>query len=318
MTEARGFRAALFLMGLFIAGAWAASGLFKEGPLRVYLPAGNAVEGWARDGEPQEYEGEELYTYIDGGAEIYQEYGFRRVVIQDYKNAKGKSVSLEIFEMESPAAAFGMFSFKRSGSGKTVTLGAGAELEAYYLNFWKGRFLVTLTGFDEAPETLDGLIAVAGIVDSKIRDAGEAPGLIAALPEKGLRTGSVKYLKGLLGLNNIYPFDTARGLAFVEAVRGVYENGATLLILDYGTADARAKAWLELRTYLAESDRFKPAGNAGAGAFLVQDGKGQYISIAESGPRLLIGVGPDATAASDIVGRARRLPGPPRLTAGPA
>ena len=318
MAAARGFRAALSLMGLFVASAWAASGLFKEGPLRTYLPADNASSGWMKDGALQEYEGEDLYIYIDGGAEIYQEYGFRRVILQDYKNANGKSLSLEIFEMETSAAAFGMFSFKRSGSGKAVTLGAGAELESYYLNFWKGRFLVTLTGFDEAPETVDGLTAVAGIVDSKIRDAGEAPGLVGALPEKGLRPGSVKYLKGLLGLNNIYPFYTARGLGFGEAARGVYENGATLLILDYGSADARARAWLDLKAYLSESDRFKRAGGGEANVFLVQDGKGQSVAFAESGPRLLIGISLDATAASDIVGRARRLPGPPRLTAGPA
>jgi hypothetical protein len=305
MAVARVFRATLLLMGLCVASAWAASGLFKEGPLRAYLPADNAASGWTKDGELQEYEGEDLYTYIDGGAEIYQEYGFRRIIIQDYKNAEGKSVSLEIFEMETPAAAFGMFSFKRSGGGKTLSRGAGAELEAYYLNFWKGRFLVTLTGFDEARETIDGIMAVAGIVDSKIRDAGEVPGLVGVLPEKGLRTGSVKYLKGLLGLNNIYPLYTARGLAFAEAVRGVYENGATLLILDYGSTDARARAWLDLKSYLAGSDRFKVTDSVSPDVFRVLDGKGQSVAFAGSGPRLLIGVSSDADAARDIVGRAR-------------
>ncbi|MBE3126120.1 MAG: hypothetical protein IMZ57_10755 [Acidobacteria bacterium] len=307
MTAARGFRATLFLMGLFVAGAWAASGLFKEGPLRAYLPADNAVEGWAKDGEPQEYEDEDLYTYIDGGAEIYQEYGFRRVILQDYKDPKGKSVSLEIFEMETPAAAFGMFTFKRSGTGKTVSFGGGAELEAYYMNFWKGRFLVTLTGFDEARETIDGLLAVGGVVDSKIRDAGAVPGLVGALPEKGLISGSVKYLKGLLGLNNIYPFYTARGLGFAEAARGVYENGATLLILDYGTADARARAWLDLKAHLAGSDKFTAGTGGSPAVFRVLDGKGQHVAIAGSGPRLLIGISAVKDAAFDIVRRASHL-----------
>jgi hypothetical protein len=131
------------------------------------------------------------------------------------------------------------------------------------------------------------------------------PGLVGALPEKGLRTGSVKYLKGLLGLNNIYPFYTARGLGFAEAVRGVYENGATLLILDYGTAAARAKAWLDLKAYLAGSDKFTPAAGGSPDVFLVLDGKGQSVAFAGSGPRLLIGVSSDADAARDIVGRAR-------------
>ena len=118
--------------------------------------------GWSRDGAPQEFVGEDLYTYIDGGAEIYQEYGFRRMVVQDYRSPAGKSVSLEIFEMETPAAAYGMFTFKRSGQGRIVPLGSGTELEDYYLNFWKGRFLVTLTGFDATTPTIDGLLAVAG------------------------------------------------------------------------------------------------------------------------------------------------------------
>lgn len=301
----RSIRAALIFLALTVSVAGAASGIRGQGPLRVYLPADNAAPGWTRDGEPQEYEGEDLYIYIDGGAEIYQEYGFRRVILQDYKNAKGKSVSLEIFEMAAPSAAFGMFTFKRSGSGKTVSLSASAELEAYYLNFWKGRFLVTLTGFDEAQETIDGLLAVAGIVDSKIHDQGAVPGLVAALPEKGLRPGSVKYLKGLLGLNNIYPFYTARGLGFAEAARGVYENGATLFILDYGSSDARAKAWLDLRTYLSESDRFKRAGGGEVDLFLVQDGKGRHVAFAESGSRLLIGISPDPSASLAIVRQSR-------------
>ncbi|MCX6567845.1 MAG: hypothetical protein NT147_02185 [Candidatus Aminicenantes bacterium] len=293
MAPGKGFRAALFLLGVFITGAWAASGLIKEGPLRVYLPDGNAVPGWAKDGEPQEYEGEELYTYIDGGAEIYQEYGFRRVIIQDYKNARGKSISLEIFEMETPAAAFGMFSFKRSGSGRTVALGAGGELEAYYLNFWKGSFLVTLTGFDEASETVDGLTAVAGIVDAKIREAGEAPALVGALPEKGLRAGSVKYLKGLLGLNNIYPFYTARGLNFSEAVKGDYGDGSTLIVLWYGSGDEFVPSFLDLCKYLDKSERFKRVG----ADMLFQDGKGRFVSFAAQPLRIFIGIGADPETA---------------------
>jgi hypothetical protein len=305
MAEARGLRAVLLLTGLLIAGAWAATELLGEGPLRGYLPGDNAAPGWTKDGEAQEFEGDDLYTYIDGGAEIYQEYGFRRVILQDYKNAGGISVSLEIFEMETPAAAFGMFTFKRSGDGKTPAMGAGSELEAYYMNFWKGCFLVTLTGFDEAPETIDGLMAVGGVVNSKISGAGDMPRLVAALPEKGLKPGSVKYLKGMLGLNNIYPFYTARGLSFKEAARGVYENGATLLILDYGSADARARAWLVLKAYLAGSDKFAAAAGGSPDVFLVLDGKGQHVAIAESGPRLLVGISPDPSASLEIVRQAR-------------
>jgi hypothetical protein len=273
--------------------------------LRAYLPADGAAPGWARDGEPQEFEGEDLYTYIDGGAEIYQEYGFRRVVVQDYRNAGGRSVSLEIFEMDSAAAAYGMFTFKRSGKGRSLGLGGGGEIEAYYLNFWKGRFLVTLTGFDEAPDTVDGLAAIGRIADSKLPDGGETPGLVAALPAKGLRPGSVKYLRGLLGLNNIYPFYTARGLGFTDAVRGLYDSEETLILLDYGSAEARHSAWLELRTELERSERFEPAKDYLADAVVFIDGKGQYVALGEAGGLLAIGIASTLEWALKTVARVR-------------
>jgi len=305
-AKARTKRAPSVLLALVLAflGA-AAAGLRQEGPLRPLLPPGNGVPGWALDGDPQEFEGEDLYTYIDGGAEIYQEYGFRRVIVQDYKRADGKSVSLEIFEMETPAAAFGMFTFKRSGTGKTAAIGSGAELDAYYLNFWKGRLLVTLTGFDESADTVRGLTEIGRLVDAKIHDPGTAPALVAALPVDGVRQGSVKYFKGLLGLNNLYSFHTARGLDFSEGVRGAYENGAVLIVLDYGSPEARGRAALDLKAYLAGSERFARAAGPDTAAFMVRDGNGQYVCLAESGSRILAGMGADPSAAAEVVARGR-------------
>ena len=305
MTDARRWRAAAALVFFLMAGAAAAPVPAGQEALSAYLPADGAAPGWVKDGDSQEFAGEDLYAYIDGGAEIYQEYGFRRVVLQDYKNGSGKSVSLEIFEMETPAAAYGMFTFKRSGKGKSVSLGSGGELEDYYLNFWKGRFLATLTGFDETPATIDGLLAVAGAVDARIRERAGAPGLVTALPVEGLKSGSVKYLKGLLGLNNVYPFFTARGLDFQQAVKGDYENGATLLVLEYASVEVFDKAWADLKAYLESTDRFKRSGAADAAVPLFQDGKGLYVAFTASVPRLRVGISPNPSAAVAIVGQSR-------------
>ncbi len=302
----RRLSAALALTAL-LAAAPASSGPVqaREEGLRALVPAAQAVAGWSRDSEPQEFVGDDLYTYIDGGAEIYHEYGFSRVAVQDYKNAAGKSVSLEIFEMKTPEAAFGMFTFKRSGQGKAVPLGSGGELEDYYLNFWKGRFLVTLTGFDAEAATLEGLQSVARAVDAKIAGSAKIPGLVGVLPAEGLVDGSVKYVKGLLGLNNIYPFYTARGLTFTEAVRGLYGSGETLMILEYGTAEARRAAWTELRAGLEKSGRFVEAKNYLADAVVFEDGKGQFVAFSEVGTRLAVGMHSTLDWALWIVGRVR-------------
>jgi Family of unknown function (DUF6599) len=297
---------AVILVLALVAGALAtASSGRAEGPLRVYLPDDKAVPGWVRDGEPQEFEGEDLYTYIDGGADIYEEYGFIRVIVQDYKSDKDRSVSLEIFEMASPEAAFGMFTFKRSGQGESLTLGGGSELESYYLNFWKGRFLVTLTGFDEAVETASGLASLGRAVEAKLPGGGEPPALVSALPAAGLDPRSVKYLRGLLGLNNVYPLYTAGGLDFKDAVRGLYDSGETLIVLEYGTAEARHAAWLELQAGLEKSGRFERPTNYLADAVAFKDAKGQYIAIGEAGTRLAIGIHSTLERALSTAARVR-------------
>ena len=305
MAETRRWGAALALVALLGAGPETARASTGQDSLRSFLPENGAAASWSKDGDPQEFAGEDLYTYIDGGAEIYQEYGFRRVVIQDYRNPAGRSVSLEIFQMETPAAAYGIFTFKRSGKGKSLPLGSRGELEDYYLNFWKGLFLVTLTGFDESPETVAGLLKVAGAVAAKIREEAAVPGLVAALPEAGLRHGSVKYLKGLLGLNNIYPLYTARGLSFKEAVRGLYADGESLILLDYGSAEARREAWAELRAGLEKSGRFEPAKNYLADAVVFQDGKGNYVAFNNAGDRIAVAIASTLDWALMTVARVR-------------
>ena len=123
--------AALFFLLLQGKSLLLGQSLFK------YLPQSDEVKSWNKDGTPQEFEGEDLYLYINGGAEIYHEYGFSRVVVQEYKNRNRKSISVEIFEMESPKAAFGIYTFKSSPRGKELALGNEGRMEAYYLNFWK-------------------------------------------------------------------------------------------------------------------------------------------------------------------------------------
>ncbi len=276
----------------------------QAGGLDVYLP-GDEAGGWAKDGAAETYEGEALYDYINGGAEIYHEYGFRRVVLQDYKDGRGRSVSLEIFEMMTPAAAYGKFTFKRSGKGRPVALGSEAELESYYLNFWKGPFLVTLTGFDEDRETAEGLLVLGAAVDGRIRTTGRRPLLVDALPPEGLRLGSVKFIRGWLGLNSLYPFPSARGLHFGEGIGGAYDNGATLIILDHGPGGGAEGSWTESAASLAASARFEFIETADPSVAGFRDAKGRCVFLTASGTRQLVSIGPEPAACLELIGRAR-------------
>ena len=128
----------------------AASATAQQAPedLSGLLPASGEVAGLTLSDTPQGYRGDDLYQMIDGGADIYHEYGFRQVLSAEYVDGRGKIIKLEMYEMESPAAAYGIYSFKVGEGGKALAIGQEALLEDYYLNFWKGNLQVTLIGQD--------------------------------------------------------------------------------------------------------------------------------------------------------------------------
>jgi hypothetical protein len=183
-------------------------------------------DAWKPQGPPEVYEGEDLFIYINGGAEIYHEYGFQRVQVQEYVQGN-RSITLEIFEMDDDASAFGLYTFKRGNKGVPLDLGNEGRLEGYYINFWKGNRQVTLTGHDEDPLTVRGLKTLGVSAAAGIAGPGVVPPLVAALPGDGLL--SLKYLKGPLGLMNCRAdlFDAP------EAVVGDYADGARIIVYAY-------------------------------------------------------------------------------------
>lgn len=289
----------LFLLGM-LAVFCSGSDFAAEEELSALLPAPISIPGWARDGQPREFRGDDLYIYIDGGAEIYLEYGFRRVLIQDYESAGGKSLSLEIFEMSGPDSAYGMFSFKASGRGKEIDLGDGSELDSYYLNFWKGPYLVTITGFDEDRPTAEGLIALGRSVSHNIRESSKRPRLAETLVRLGYEPGGVRFIKGFLGLASLYSFGTARGLDFKSGARGIDAGGDGLIVLDYGSDGAAREAFSELKDYLRTSGRFSPREFRAPDMVVAVDGKNRVLSLSAGGSYLLLSVDTPADRAESL------------------
>ncbi len=259
--------------------------------ISALVPGDSVVAGWTRDGASQNFEGGDLYIYIDGGAEIYLEYGFGRVVVQDFKRSDGKSLSLEIFEMSGPESAYGMYSFKTSGTGRALEIGDGAELESYYLNFWKGPYVVTVTGFDEDERTLEGLVALAKSVEAEIPTSSEKPRLARALLLMGVEPGRIRTIKGLLGLASFYSFDTARGLDFKAGAGAKAADGNVLLVLEYDSASLAGQAFSELRDHLATSTRFKGVRTPGPERVVAIDGRDRPLVLTTKGAYLFAAIG---------------------------
>jgi hypothetical protein len=128
------------------------------------------IDGWQMDFEPELYVGDALYQLIDGGAEVYHQFGFVQALATQYSDADGRSISLEVFEMGDVDGARNIYADKTGGTGEPLDIGDEAAGEDYYLNFRSGRYLVTITGFDSDGETRAGIMALARAVANKLGD----------------------------------------------------------------------------------------------------------------------------------------------------
>ncbi len=281
-------RTSLLLLGFLLVSLPVWSGPAETTGLIAHLPRNGETPGWKAEGAPQSFSGEDLYLLIDGGAELFHEYGFVQVATQSYQDPERHTLSLEIYQMRDAEAAFGIYSLRTGKSGRLLPVGSECRLEDYYLNFWQGEFLVTVTGLDTSPQTLAGLEILARAAASTLPGKNPRPALTASLPQEGLDQAGVKFIRGNLALNNLYSFDTRDIFGLDRAVMGQYP-GASLFIIAYPDAAALNKKMAAISGSLQNNKRFHGfAEKEGRLSFL--DSQNRIILAAPCGSNLAIAI----------------------------
>jgi len=279
-----------------------------QADLALLLPGRAELGTWTPQAAPQVFKGEDLFAYIDGGADIYLEYGFIQVLVQDYRSSAGHEMSLEIFHMTSAESAFGIYTFKTAPGGKEINLGDECRLADYYLNLWKGNFVVTITGLDQETVTTEELLFLARAVGTRITGGAAKPGLAGRLPADGLRPQSLKFFKGLLGLANADRFFAGSVLGFERGIKGDYIPGYSLVLLEFRDGPAAAERFeqsLDLFTRIKKFSGFE----ARSGSFDASDEKGKAVCGELHGRFIILtaGAGSLNLAREVIAGLAKNL-----------
>lgn len=269
----------------------AANAFAKELPEDIsgYLPESGAIAGWVLSDAPKTYRGDELFMMIDGGADIYHEYGFVQVVASDYANGNGKSIRVEIYEMESPAAAYGIYSFKIGEEGKAPAIGQEALLEDYYLNFWKGNLLVTVVGSDADEQTVRGVLALAEAVDARLSRTGKRPALAEMLIHEPVAFSRPTYVRGSIGVINSYIFDTEDIFSVREGMIGTVDD-CQALVFRYPDDGESFRIYENATARLAVSSRFKD-GARHADQYSMVGRSREFVLINRTGPYIAIVIG---------------------------
>ena len=103
-----------------------------------------SFKSWTLKSDPQTYSKGDLFKLINGGADVFFEYGFDNVVTHNFTK-EDQSILLEIYEMEDVSSAYGIFSFNKGADSLGEKISDGIVLYDYYLLMWTDRYYVSLS-----------------------------------------------------------------------------------------------------------------------------------------------------------------------------
>ncbi len=211
------------------------------------------IQEWKVVGKDVFYGRGTLFDYMNGGAEVYLAFDFRRVLVRKFKQPDGKEMTLDIYEMGSAPEAFGIFSCDRED--EEAGIGQGSEFGFGLLRFWKGPYFVTVMT-DAEGEAVDlAVLELGREIDKILGPEGPEPEMLKILPQAGLRKNRVSYFHSNISLNNRFYIASENILNLdrnTECVFAEYgaagEDPVSLLVLRY--ADEQ-KALAAYRSFIA-------------------------------------------------------------------
>ena len=238
---------ALFLAACLIAAPDGAAQAANTGPTAQVvlswddIPNELFIQGWLTSDEPQRFPGQSLFGHINGGADLFLEYGFRELVVFRFAPQGGRldrEIVLEVYVMESARDVFGIFSLNRTGAEPTsdrqnALNWVGVEQAAFVLGSLYVNILAANCTIDETA----GFAAGAEVALAAGRAVPEAG--FTGLPESGLMAGTERFIKGAIAAAAESPFLAPEFWGFAD--RGTLAwsaryvpGGAKLILVEYG------------------------------------------------------------------------------------
>ena len=131
-------------------------------------------EGWTMESGPEIYCGDSLYSYIDGGADLFHEYGFECAATCSYRDPEGNTLIVDAFEMESPLAAYGILSCQKNYDDPGTMFGYSGSVSPYMHIFCKGKYYLKVQSFGDDKSNYSSRRKLAEVIDQAISSERKA------------------------------------------------------------------------------------------------------------------------------------------------
>jgi hypothetical protein len=194
------------------------------------------ISGWEKTSYSAHHTPEDLHEYMNGGAAKYLAYSIQELYVQEYtRSGDGFTAVIELYRMDSPQNAYGVFSSDRSGphpdgDWQEGTYGTGL------LQFWQGRYYVRVQAVDPSGNPEDKIlelgrkvsVALKGSDPEGAASVSPLPELAAKMPAQGLVEDSLCFFHNQVSLNSIYYLSNKNILNLglgTDAVSALYRVG---------------------------------------------------------------------------------------------
>lgn len=196
MTTGKYFRSLLLSILIFIAVS--AQLAFSQSDIPVLDSTDIPDAAITRS---ERYDGKSLWGYINGGADIYLEYGFDKVFVQEliWKKYQFK---INVYRMQDEEAAFGIFSVSRHRCAPLDSISEFNCVTPYHIQIAHGRLYISIVNDNGSSGEQEFAIRLAKKILKKSKEK------IFSLPtlfDKAVFLPfitAVKFFKGNLGIEN--------------------------------------------------------------------------------------------------------------------
>lgn len=256
----------------------------------VVLPGDHFEAGWHKSEKVRRFNPYGLYHHINGGADLFLEFGFESLLVQYYAQSD-EELTLEVYHMKSPESALGVYLMKCGRETPIQGISSRNSGNRYQFIILKGRFFIQIYNATGDESLMPVMVSLTGLLLKNIPE--ENPGsLFSLLPVENLIPGSERLIRGPIAMEPIFTFgrgDVLQLGGLVFAVLGDYQsskqNRYTRILIPYPGTEHAHSAYKNL---ISNLDSYITIRKQGDDSFVFQDFENHFGRVALEGVRISI------------------------------
>jgi len=255
----------------------------------IVLPGDDFFPGWKSAGKTSAFIEADLFNHIDGGADLFLEFGFKRVLVQRYARA-GTEIAVEVYEMTGPESALGIYLMKCGPETPLSGIPARNSSETAQFTILKGRYFIQVDNFGEDKAAVPAMTALARTILDQVPDEPIDPRLAALLPADHKIAGSERLIRGPVALQPFFTFgdgDIFRQGGKIFGMLAEYSDDtgrkSSRFVIEYPGSQVATETFRGLKENL---DRYLKIIGTNGTAFVFEDFKGRFGLVRVSGAKL--------------------------------